>query len=126
MKKRVLSIVLIILGLVFGGVPMPRHGLGKAQAAWLLVTGKGYPPRKEISETRKRLLARRAAVVDAYRLLAEKLSGIPECIVGSSGYKRTRGFIKGAEVKGVRYFPDGKVEVDLILLLEKGGGVCTG
>lgn len=119
MKKRVLSIGLVILGLVCGEVD-------RAQAAWLLVTGKGYPPRREISEPRKRLLARRAAVLDAYRLLAVRLTSTSECIIGGTGYRHIRGFIKGAEIKDVRYFPDGKVEVDLVLSLEKGGGVCSG
>lgn len=111
MKTRVLSIGLVILGLVCGA--------GEAQTVWIQVIGKGYPPKREISDVRKRLLARRAAVVDAYRLLAEKLSGVTPAI----GYRHTRGFIKGAEIKGVRYLPDGKVEIDLGLPL-KGGGVC--
>lgn len=110
MKKKVLSIGLVILGLICGEVD-------RAQAAWLLVTGKGYPPKREISETRRRLLARRAAVVDAYRLLAEKVSGMPEYPICGSGYRHIRGSIKGAEIKDVRYFPDGKVEVDLVLLV---------
>lgn len=115
MKMRVLSIGLVLMGLVCGEV-------GKAQTVLISVTGKGYPPKRRISETRKRLLARRAAVVDAYRLISVRLSGMPECLPGGSGYIHTHGFIKDAEIKNVRYFPDGKVEVDMVL---KGGGVCT-
>lgn len=110
MKKKVLSIGLVILGLAWGGI-------SRAQPVWVQVTGKGYPPKKEISEMRKRLLARRAAVVDAYRLLADKLGVVSDYVIGGSGYKQTRGFIKAAEIKDVRYFSDGKVEVDLILLV---------
>lgn len=118
MKRRVLSIGLVIMGLICVEAD-------KAQAAWILVTGKGYPPRREISEPRKRLLARRAAVVDAYRLLTVRLNSASECIVGGTGHRHISGFIKGAEIKDVRYFPDGKVEVDMVLPL-KGGGVCVG
>lgn len=115
MIKRVLSIGLVVLSLVCGSI--------SAQSARIEVTGKGYPPKRNISEVRKRLLARRAAVVDAYRILSSILNGVSGSIAGGEGVLHTSGFIKGAEIKGVRYLPDGKVEVDLVLpvnFLEKG------
>lgn len=115
MKVRVLSIGLVIIGLACLGADKPCAQTVKAQISWIEVTGKGYPPNKEISQARKRLLAKRAAVVDAYRLMAERLGETGRQIAVDSGYRHVSGFIKGAEIKKVRYFHDGRVEVDLVM-----------
>lgn len=83
--------------------------------AHIKVIGKGYPPRYGKSRTGARLLAKRAAMVDAYRVLASTLNGINGCVSGGSGYFTVSGYIQGAEVKEVRYYKDGRTEVVLIL-----------
>lgn len=83
--------------------------------ASIFATGKGFPPERDISATRKKLLTKRAATLDAYRILAATLKGVSGYIADGNGYIQTSGYIRGAEVSNVRYFTDGKVEVDLIL-----------
>lgn len=87
----------------------------KLPGASIKVTGIGYPPRRNISFTQKRLLAERAAVIDAYRVMAITLRGVSGYVTNGSGYIQTSGFIRGAEVLDKRYYINGKVEVDLEL-----------
>lgn len=97
----------------------------KLPDAEIRVTGIGHPPRRRVTPSQKRLLAQRAATVEAYRVLAATLNGISGYVVGGSGYIQVSGYIKGATVTQVREFPDGKVEMDLSLpvsLIGKGGG----
>lgn len=104
MIKKIFIIGFLVMGLVFG----PE---GRAQG--LVVIGKGYLPRREdISLVRRRLLARRAAVLDAYRKLALAKSGVP---IPRNGKIHQYSFIRGAKIKDVRYFPDGMVEVEMVL-----------
>lgn len=39
-------------------------------------TGAGLPPQNAVNPSQARMLARRAAVVDAYRMLAESIKGV--------------------------------------------------
>jgi len=57
-------------------------------------------------------MARRAATVDAYRKLLEKVNEI-------SDFSRVSGFIRGAQIIDVRTERDGVVEVDVLMELEK-------
>lgn len=81
------------------------------------------------SDPQQRLLAKRAAQVDAYRKLAEIVSGLQidsqtyvRDFVAESDQIRTGfdTFIKGARVVGEpRYMPDGTCEVDVELTIEE-------
>jgi hypothetical protein len=76
----------------------------------------------QLTEAQKKLLARRAAQVDAYRNLAEKVKGLR---ITSNTYVRDfvalsdqidtdlNTFLKGAEVTLVRYLSDGTCEVEV-------------
>ena len=127
MIRRVFSILIAIavLGIASGG-----GGGGIAQAASgfvkiierrlpdadISVTGIGFPPRRKGSPSQKRLLAKRAATVDAYRVLAATLNGVSGYIKGGGeGCIQISGYIKGAAVTEIREFADGKVEVNLSL-----------
>jgi len=87
------------------------------------VTGSGAPPAKG-SAAQKRLMARRAAVADGYRQLAELINGvrvdsetIVKDFVTESDTIRTQvsALIKGAKIGDTRYLSDGSVEVDMML-----------
>jgi len=77
---------------------------------------------------RQKLLAKRAAELDAYRKLAEYVKGLQ---IDSRTYVRDfvtesdeinaafRTFIKGAKVTAVRHFDDGTCEVDMEMELER-------
>ena len=86
------------------------------------VTGSGAPPTRG-SIAQKRLMAKRAAISDAYRQLAEAVNGVQvfsattvKNFVTESDVIRlqVQAVIKGAHVVGqTRYLSDGAVEVDV-------------
>lgn len=88
----------------------------------IMVTGSGAPPEKG-SVAQKRLMAMRAARVDAFRKLAETINGvhvnsetIVKDFVTESDIIKTQveALIKGAEQIGEpRYISDGAVEIDM-------------
>lgn len=91
------------------------------------VTGTGARPENAISDGQARLMAQRAAIVDAYRLLAEQVYGLRlqsnttvEDFVTSKDEIKTRveGIIRGAELTQPRYnYADETAEVDVTLWL---------
>lgn len=136
MVKRTFSILaatIVVLGVAFlekgnaqtsiGVVRVVERKLPKAE---VMATGIGYPPRRGLSLAQKRLLAQRAATVDAYRVLAGTLSNISGCVVEGSGYIQVSGYIKGASVTQVREYADGKVEVDLTVPVNLRGRAIRG
>lgn len=87
------------------------------------VTGAGAPPATG-AMAQKRLMARRAAIADGYRQLAEAINGVrvdAETIVKNyvteSDVVRTQvsALIKGAQIGDTRYMSDGSVEVDMVI-----------
>lgn len=122
MNRKVFNIVLVVLGLVCGEAGKAQSATGamgivkeELPSARIEVTGIGYPPKRNISESQKRLLAQRAAIVDAYRVMSATLRGVSGYVVNGSGFLQTSGYIRGAEIKDIRYYINGKVEVDLVL-----------
>ncbi|PIQ29238.1 hypothetical protein COW36_17370 [bacterium (Candidatus Blackallbacteria) CG17_big_fil_post_rev_8_21_14_2_50_48_46] len=105
------------------GVTRP---LGSGTVNWstsmIRVTGSGAPPAKG-SAPQKRLMAKRAAITDGYRQLAEAVNGVRvfsettvKNFVTESDVIRlqVQAVIKGARVVGqTRYLSDGSVEVDI-------------
>jgi hypothetical protein len=90
------------------------------------VTGSGVAPESG-SVAQKKLMAKRAAQVDAYRNLAEQIKGVRidaettvENFMTKDDVIRTNvnTFIRGAKVVGVRYLSDGTCEVDIALPLD--------
>jgi hypothetical protein len=103
------------------------QSLGNGTIDWtkgaIKVTGSGAAPAKG-SDAQKRLMARRAAVADGYRQLAELINGVrvdSETVVRDfvteSDVIRTQvsALIKGAQIGDTRYLSDGSVEVDVTL-----------
>lgn len=84
---------------------------------------------QQLNNAQQRLLSKRAAQVDAYRNLAERVKGLQidsqtyvRDFVAESDQVRTSfdDFIKGAKIAGApRYFPDGTCEVDVEMTLQE-------
>lgn len=83
----------------------------------LIVEGVGYPPIKAENVVQARLMARRAAILDAYRnALARK---------GASGYENDfrysdlDGFVKGMTIIDEEYLADGGIRITAQIPSEK-------
>jgi hypothetical protein len=112
-------------------------GGGKGSIDWttgmIKVTGTGAPPDKGTNAS-KRLMALRAARVDALRQLGEVVNGVKvdsetvvKDFVTESDTIRTQmsALIKGAQQAGEpRYLSDGSVEIDLVLPMFGQGNVA--
>ena len=85
-------------------------------------TGKGMP-RTGRTDAQARLLAKRAATVKAYRNLLKRMGESTSSLEGGTGNMAVNGFIKGAYIDEVRYYPDGKVEVVVGLNVKTKGGM---
>jgi len=92
----------------------------------LIVTGNGIPPEKG-SVAQKRLMAKRAAQADAYRLVGEYIQGVQvdsqttvkDFVAQSDDIKtKVSALVKGALVIATRNMSDGSVEVDLAVKLD--------
>ena len=90
------------------------------------VTGSGVAPSNAVNAVQARLLARRAAVVDAYRQLAESIKGVNvdaettvENMMVTSDVIRTKvsAMIQGAQVVSEREIPGGGYEVTMTVPL---------
>lgn len=85
----------------------------------LRTTGKGRTPKsRSLSPAQKRLLARRAAIVDGYRNLTRGINQMHhQRRKGLLIVEETSGFLKGVKVGSTRFFAEGDVEVELFLPL---------
>jgi len=86
------------------------------------VVGEGVAPQNAVNMAQGRILARRAAVVDAYRQLAESISGVSvdsettvEKAIATSDITKTKvaAIIKGAQVTHEEITPDGGYRVTM-------------
>ena len=87
-----------------------HYGLNEV-AGILSVIGSGHPPATVQHPAQARLLAERAAIIDAYGKAARVLSeAIPQAVSGEDGYSV---FFRGARVRRSDVAPDGSVQVEL-------------
>ncbi len=91
--------------------PTPGQGMVR-------VTGVGLPPRIHGPRGQLNLMAERAAVVSAYRNLALALGQGAQIVAGGLRYVAVSGYVQGAQIAQTRYYPDGRVEVDMTLAVE--------
>lgn len=96
----------------------------------LRVKGNGYGPESVKQLGRRKILAKRAAKVDAYRNLVEVIKGVQvtsntsveDMMLESDTIKtRTGGMLKGARVVDVTYSNDGGCEITMEVNIDKSG-----
>jgi hypothetical protein len=87
--------------------PAPGQGV-------IRVTGVGLSGRAA-APGQARLMAERAAVLDAYRNLALALGQGSQMVTEGRRYITASGYVVGAEIVQTRYYPGGRVEVDMTL-----------
>jgi hypothetical protein len=104
-----LSILLFLSLSVLLISPAPGHGEGFSDSDIIEVSGTGYPPIKAQSAAQARLMARRAAILDAYRnaLAATGSSGSEEPMF----YEGLSGFVRGLTIEKEEYLEDGGVRI---------------
>ncbi|MDE2179882.1 MAG: hypothetical protein KGJ40_03420 [candidate division NC10 bacterium] len=89
-----------------GGVYWLNEGAGV-----LSVIGSGRPPVAVQHQAQARLLAERAAIVDAYGAVARLLSeAVLQAVTGAEGYSI---FLRGGQIARSEFMPDGSVRVEL-------------
>ncbi len=137
--KRSLSISLVLGWLAFqGGMSWAGKGdvielVGNGEVHWsqgiILAKGSGAPPKEAKNIAQARLMAERAALVDARRNLLETLKGVwvdsntlvENFMVKSDEIRlKAEGFIQGAmEIRQLRrYLSDGAIEVTVAMNLQ--------
>lgn len=80
----------------------------------VLATGFGRPPDTyNVSSAQAKLLARRAAIVSAYKKLLSTMDNMSFDFFPKGRYLLESGFIQGAVLLETRYYGDGSVEVDI-------------
>ncbi len=88
--------------------PVPSAAMGRVRT-----TGRGRAPGRTGSAAKQRLMAKRAAVVEAYKRAAKTLGQSRSGIIAGTGNEAVSGFVRGVEVMETRYYRDGDVEVDV-------------
>jgi hypothetical protein len=140
--KRLNILILLLFFLIFeSGIGISQdvssyvQTVGSGKIDWsdgiIKVKGNGVPP-KEMSGAQAKLMAKRAAIADAYRNLAEIVFGVQidsettvKNFVTENDVINTKvsGFIKGAQVYEEKQLPDGSYEVELIARLLGDGSL---
>jgi len=95
--------------------PSPSSGSGSPVSEPLIATGRGHPPASPGSKAKQRLMAKRAAMLEAYKNMVKQTGGVTSRPAGGTGYERAAGFLKGARLVETRYYQNGEVEVDIEL-----------
>ena len=95
----------------------------KTEKVTIKATGEGAPPDDaSMSNTQKRMLAKRAATVDGYRKLLEQTKLIQvdsethlsdHMVTNDSLAAKVSGYIRGAKIVDYRQLEDGSAEVDM-------------
>lgn len=142
MKKMLCAVCLVVVAFGLAGCQTdyprqdPRMGeVGPADAPppqeeWVPIKitakGGGAPPPNAVNQAQARLMAERAAKVDAMRNLLEQAYGVTiksrttvkDFVTQSDRIKaRVDAYLKGAKVIDTRYMSDGGVEVEMEVIL---------
>ena len=94
----------------------------------IFVTGKGIVENPDDNSAKSYILAERAAIIDGYRLLAEKIAGIMlDAYSAGEDFNiskdqimvRARSYVRGADVVNIRHLKNGVVEADMQIRLSQ-------
>lgn len=121
-RSKIVSMVMMLAIAVFSTAPvLAAEGVDWNNSS-ITVIGAGVAPMNAYNAAQARMMARRAAVVDAYRQLAETIKGVnidSETTVQSmmtlDDITKTKvsAFIQGARVVSEQVIPDGGYEVTM-------------
>jgi len=133
MTKKLIFLALGLLFIVSGCYvvgPGPDMGTAPPQGEWVPIiiraTGGGAPPAQAVNPAQARLMAERAAKLDAYRNLLEQAYGVN--ISAKSTVRnfitqndvirsRVEAYVRGARVVDTRHLEDGGVEIEMEVTL---------
>ena len=76
---------------------------------FIIVTGTGYPPIKAVSVAQAHLMAKRAAIIDAYRNAL--ISSGEENFSDNNLYTGLSGFVSGLTIIDEEYLEDGGIRI---------------
>lgn len=108
-KKFIAVIIFFLFAPAFVFLAESGNSRNETDNDTLVVQGTGYPPIKAQSAAQARLMARRAAIIDAYRnALASK--GIKD-YGENEFYSELQGFVKGMNVIEEEYLEDGGIRI---------------
>ena len=94
----------------------------------IFVTGKGIVENTDDNSAKSYILAERAAIIDGYRLLSEKIAGIMlDAYSAGEDFNiskdqimvRARSYVRGADVVNIRHLKNGVVEADMKIRLSQ-------
>lgn len=115
-KLNLIYIVVILAGCFFAVSAESGNNQPINKDLTLLIHGLGYPPIKAQSTAQARLMAKRAATIDAYRNALVK-AGITE--YNEEGfYSGISGFVSGMTVVNEEYLKDGGVRLTALVQLK--------
>jgi hypothetical protein len=132
MTKKIIFLALGMLFIISGCyvVPAPQPTAAPPAGEWVPVTiratGGGAPPARAANPAQARLMAERAAKMDAYRNLLEQAYGVnirSNTTVRNFATQndvirsRVEAYIRGAKVLDTRHLEDGGVEVEMEVTL---------
>ncbi len=143
MRKTVLAGMLIVIAFALAGCQTyevredrpygevgPAYDAPSPEGEWVPIKvtakGGGAPPASAVNQAQARLMAERAAKVDAMRNLLEQAYGVTiksrttvkDFITQNDTIKaKVNAFIKGAKVIDTKYLSDGGVEVEMEITL---------
>jgi len=102
-----------------------KKSLKKYETLNITVVGQGVAPKNSISPAQSAVMAKRAAIADAYRLIAEKIKGVhvdgedvvKNMMLKSSTVKTSvNAMVKNAKIVETKY-KDGLCEVEMAITL---------
>lgn len=115
-KLKIISLAIMLLSCFFAVSAESGNNQPLNKDVTLLIHGLGYPPIKAQSTAQARLMAKRAATIDAYRNALIK-AGITE--YNEEGfYSGISGFVSGMTVVNEEYLKDGGVRLTALVQLK--------
>jgi hypothetical protein len=110
---------------------------GNSSVNWeqgvIRASGTGVPPNQALSPQQAAMMARRAAVVDAYRNLAEAIKGVRVngettvqnyAVANDEIHTNVAALVRGARITSERQFPDGSYRVTMEINLFGTGSLA--